>query len=221
MQSTKATCVVLPEVGTKPIDVREYNKEIVDVATSLTNIKDTIEDAENKMDYYTKDNIERLCNYAKGVLMGQEVLLLVGSKKVRFENELNQELECMKYMLVYVIMALKLLSKGGSLVLRTYDNHIPFTCSMLLILYKNFEQITIIKPLSSNLHSAVPHVVRSRRNALWWQTTFWRKGRRRTRSWNSCTRCWRRWWLWGRRQRWSGTRSTSPSSRTTPSSRHT
>ena len=109
----------------------------------------------NKIELYTKERIEALCELTKKSLTDHEIMLIVASKKIRFENDLNQELEYMKYMLVYIIIALKMLNKGGSLVLRTYNTNVPYSCSMLFILYKNFDQLTIIKPLSSNLHSSV------------------------------------------------------------------
>eukprot|EP01022_Parablepharisma_sp_SALTPOND_P016734 TRINITY_DN2526_c0_g1_i1.p2 TRINITY_DN2526_c0_g1~~TRINITY_DN2526_c0_g1_i1.p2 ORF type:complete len:341 (-),score=44.44 TRINITY_DN2526_c0_g1_i1:458-1480(-) len=159
-QSTKAKCVVLPEVEVKPINPREFTKEIMDAEASLVNIKETmLSNMENKLESFSKENIEKLCGLIKEVLNEEEILLLVASKKIRFENELNQEVEYMKYFLVYLIIAFKLLNKGGSFVLRTYDHHIPFTCAMLFLLYKHFDQITIIKPLSSNLHSAERFVV--------------------------------------------------------------
>ncbi len=151
--------MILPETGVRPIDAREYTKEIMDAEASLVNMKTAFPEMENLFDHYTKENIEKLCDFVKGTLNEQEILLLVGNKKVKFENELNQELEYMKYLLVYLIFAFKLLNKGGSLTLRTYDHHLPFTCGMLFLLYKYFDQVTIIKPLSSNLHSAERFVV--------------------------------------------------------------
>jgi hypothetical protein len=110
---------------------------------------------ENKMECYSRERMTGFMNYAKQELAGQEVMLVVGSKKIPFLNELNQEQELMKYLVVYIIMGLSLLNKGGSLVLRTYDLNIPFSCGLLFILHKYFDQLTIMKPLASNLHSAV------------------------------------------------------------------
>eukprot|EP00826_Nyctotherus_ovalis_P043954 TRINITY_DN4697_c0_g2_i5.p1 TRINITY_DN4697_c0_g2~~TRINITY_DN4697_c0_g2_i5.p1 ORF type:complete len:274 (+),score=112.12 TRINITY_DN4697_c0_g2_i5:1080-1901(+) len=124
-------------------------------------MKSSMPDFDNILSSYTKENIEKLCEFAKEALNEEEILVVIGSKKVVFENELNQELDFIKYFLVYIIIAFKLLNKGGSLVLRTYDHHLPFTCQLLYLLCKKFEQITIIKPLTSNLHSAERFVVAS------------------------------------------------------------
>jgi len=158
-KSTKAKCVTLAEAGIKYIDPKEYNKEIIKVEESLVNIKPRFTDMNNTITCYTKENIEKLCELTKEILNEEEILVIVGSKKIVFENELNQELEFTKYFLVFIIIAFKLLNKGGSLVLRTYDHHIPFTCQLIFLLCRKFERITIIKPLASNLHSAERFVV--------------------------------------------------------------
>ena len=151
--------MILPETAVKPIDPRQYTKDIINVEASLVNSKSTFPDLENLLDHFSRETIEKFCDFVKSTLDNLEILLMVASRKIRFENELNQETEYMKYLLVYLIIAFKLLNKGGSLVLRTYDHHIPFTCTMLFLLYRHFDQVTIIKPLSSNLHSAERFVV--------------------------------------------------------------
>jgi len=158
-KTTRASCAIVPEYGIKAIEPREYAKDIVDVEKSLINLKTLIPDLENNFDYYTVPHLEKVCNTMKEQLADQEIMVMVGSKKIKYENELNQELDCAKYMLVYIIAAFKLLAKGGSLVLRTYDHHTPFTCGLMFLLYKHFDQIAVIKPLSSNLHSAERFVI--------------------------------------------------------------
>jgi hypothetical protein len=158
-KSTKAKCITLAEAGIKYIDPKEYNKEIIKVEESLINIKPILAEMDNTLTCYTKESIEKFCELAKELLTEEEILVIVGSKKVPFENELNQELEFVKYFLVYIIIGFKLLNKGGSLVLRTYDHHTPFTCQLVFLLCKKFEKVTIIKPLASNLHSAERFVV--------------------------------------------------------------
>jgi cap1 methyltransferase len=151
--------VTLQEVGVSTINISNFNKDIINIESSFTNVTEVLPTMENKLECYTKDNIELLCEHVKMLLPEQEIMLIYASKKIKFENEMNQELAYMKYMLAYIILTFKLLNKGGSLMLRTYDQNIPFTCSLLFLLYKNFDQITIIKPLASNLHSAVTYIV--------------------------------------------------------------
>lgn len=153
--------MTLPEAGIKLLDPKEYNKDIINAEASLINMKSSMPDFDNMLSSYTKENIEKFCELTREALNEEEILVVIGSKKVAFENELNQELDFIKYFLVYTIIAFKLLNKGGSLVLRTYDHHLPFTCQMVYLLCKKFEQITIIKPLTSNLHSAERFVVAS------------------------------------------------------------
>ena len=141
----------------KPIDIRNYSKDIIEIESSFANIKEKHATLDNKVETFTCKNIDLICDFAKEELKDQEIMLVIGSKKIGFQDELNQELAFAKYLLAYIIIALKTLSKGGSLVLRTYDQNLPFTCAMLFILYKSFDELTIIKPLSSNLHSAVSH----------------------------------------------------------------
>lgn len=155
-KSSKAKCVILPEANSKHINIQEFNKEIPDVGLSFSNLKDTFGLAiENRIECFTRDNIEKLSKSISDQLQDQEIMIFMGAKKVKFLNDMNQEKEYMKYMLVYVIIGLKLLYKGGSLILRTYDLNIPFSCDLLFILYKHFDNLTIMQPLASNLHSAV------------------------------------------------------------------
>ena len=154
-----AKCVTLPEGSIKYIDPKDFNKNIMDPEKSLINLKELIPDVENSESCYAKGSIENLCEIIKESLNDQEILLFVGSKKISYANELNQELEYTKYFLVYLIIAFKLLNRGGSLVLRTYDLHMPFSSQLVFLLSNNFEQITIMKPLSSNLHSAERFIV--------------------------------------------------------------
>lgn len=121
----------------------------------MTNLTETNRELENKIEVFSLENIETICKLTREIFHDQEIMVVVGSKKIRFENAFSQECEFTKYMLVYILLAFKLLNKGGSLVLRTYDINLPFTCGLLYILYQSFDQITIIKPLTSNIYSGV------------------------------------------------------------------
>jgi hypothetical protein len=138
----------------KKLNLGAYNKTIREVKNYLINIKDFMPELDNHSNTYTCTSINKLIQLLKTQLKEQDILLLIASKKIPYQNELNQELEYIKYFIVYLIIALKVLNRGGTLILRTYDNHLPITCTLIFLLHMHFEQVTIIKPLSSNLHSA-------------------------------------------------------------------
>jgi hypothetical protein len=56
-------------------------------------------------------------------------------------------------------LALKVLAKDGNFVTKLYDSFTPFTIGLIYIIFKNFENVSIFKPVSTRQYSPCRYLV--------------------------------------------------------------
>ena len=63
------------------------------------------------------------------------------------------------FLLINILLCFQILNKGGNFVIKIYDSFSLFTVSLIYILYKAFEKITVIKPFSTRPYSSSRYIV--------------------------------------------------------------
>ena len=81
--------------------------------------------------------------------------------KYKLENRYAsfQEYYYKEELVKHVLLALATLQHNGSLVLKLYETHSTFTAAVLYILYTLFNQVSIVKPFTTNFLSPRKYVV--------------------------------------------------------------
>lgn len=74
-------------------------------------------------------------------------------------QENRQEILARKVLLSECLTALTVLRKGGNFVCKFYDTFTTFTASLLYILFQEFEEISIFKPLASRPASSEKYII--------------------------------------------------------------
>lgn len=121
-------------------------------------------------DFYNKCDIddfksissEYLADIAKTILNKTEmcgVNLYLARKVIKYTHGYSQEMQYKNFLLINIILCFQTLNKRGNFVIKLYDSFSLFTVSLIFILYKSFEKITIIKPFSTRPYSASRYVV--------------------------------------------------------------
>lgn len=103
-----------------------------------------------------------LTNIANRVMEEVEyygVNLYIARKVIKFQKEQSQEMLNRNFMLANMILAFETLNREGTFIMKLYDTFSLFTISLIYILYKLFEKVTIIKPFSSRPYSASRYIV--------------------------------------------------------------
>jgi len=84
-----------------------------------------------------------------------------------FSNDFNkQEDMCLRLIVCEIYTAIHLQAEGGTLVLKIFDIHKPATIAILYILYTWYDQMYIIKPLTSRPANSEKYVVLSNASAF-------------------------------------------------------
>ena len=91
-----------------------------------------------------------------GVLKVNLVFLDLPIKHARGDQE---ELQTKRDFLHLCIIALRLLETGGMLVCHIFETLTRFTVGILYILHQLFEEMTVVKPVVSNLHNSRRYLV--------------------------------------------------------------
>lgn len=87
---------------------------------------------------------------------GESPLMLIINDLSWKEQDHNQEEKYMTQYLAYSLyMAAKLLARGGNLIVKLYNTHLPSTIELIYTISSLFSQISLIKPLNSAPHSSV------------------------------------------------------------------
>ena len=113
---------------------------------------------ENKdIDENSKISIDFINNIAKKIsekTEGNMVDLFIARKVIKFNPEYSQEIKYEKFLLINTLLAFKCLSYGGNFIIKLYDTFTPFTIGIIYMIFKNFESITIFKPVSTRQYSS-------------------------------------------------------------------
>lgn len=106
--------------------------------------------ADDTGDITKNDNIKYLSNVIDKGTDGRGVALVMGDGGFSVQgNENEQEFLMKQLILCQCITAFEVLRKGGNFMCKVYDVYSTFSVSLLFILYQNFEQFAIFKPLAS------------------------------------------------------------------------
>ncbi|KAJ3273681.1 FtsJ methyltransferase domain-containing protein 2, partial [Terramyces sp. JEL0728] len=103
--------------------------------------------------FYGKDgtgDITRIENIKEFVLSVPKVELAVADGGFSVLNdERNQEEQSKELLLSQILVAMQVLVKGGTLVLKLFETKTVFTLELLYLLYLSFDTVSIIKPKTS------------------------------------------------------------------------
>ena len=87
---------------------------------------------------------------------GESPLMLVVNELSWKESDSDLEEKYMNLYLTYSIyLSVKLLAKGGNLVVKLYNTYQPATVELIYIVSSLFRSVSLFKPLNSAPHSAV------------------------------------------------------------------
>ena len=84
---------------------------------------------------------------------GYKVNLYIARKVIKFSPDSSQEIRYKKFLLVNTCLAFKLLNNGGNFIIKLYDTFTPFTIGIIYMIFKNFESVSIFKPVSTRQYS--------------------------------------------------------------------
>ena len=91
-----------------------------------------------------------------------------------FSNDFNkQEDMCLRLIVCEIYTAIHMQKTGGTLVLKIFDIHKPATIAILYMLYTWYDQMYIIKPLTSRPANSEKYVVVSNANAFESKDSNW------------------------------------------------
>ncbi|PKY49746.1 FtsJ-domain-containing protein [Rhizophagus irregularis] len=116
--------------------------------------------ADGTGDLYKEENIKDFARVVKGGTKGDGVDLVTadGGFDVR-GREQYQEILLKQLILCQVVTMFMTLRKDGDFVLKLFDIFTPFTGGIVWILYRHFEKICIIKPLSSRPANSERYII--------------------------------------------------------------
>ena len=103
-------------------------------------------------------NFETIQNFSEGLLAetGEPSLMLILNDLSWKEKDSNLEEKYMKLYLAYSIyLSVKLLARGGNLIVKLYNTCHPATIEMIYFVASLFNSVSLIKPLSFPPHSSV------------------------------------------------------------------
>ncbi|CAG8476762.1 6581_t:CDS:10 [Funneliformis caledonium] len=116
--------------------------------------------ADDTGDLYKEDNIKDFARTIKDGTRGIGVDLVTadGGFDVRGQEQ-YQEIHLKQLILCQVVTMFMILRKNGDFVLKLFDIFTPFTGGIVWILYRHFEKICIIKPLSSRPANSERYII--------------------------------------------------------------
>ena len=103
-------------------------------------------------------NFETIQGISNNILLesGEPSLMLIISELSWKEKDCNLEEKYMKLYLGYSLyLSIKLLARGGNLIVKLYNTYHPATIEMIYLISSMFTSISLIKLLSSPPHSSV------------------------------------------------------------------
>ena len=155
------TIFVIPE---KKNDIKnaKYRRDIKDKANDNVKIleefyqdnKDLDENTDISNEFINKivDTIDKETN-------SYNVNLYIARKVVRFAPDSSQEIKYKKFLLINILLAFKTLNQGGNFIIKLYDMFTQFTIGLIYMIFKNFENVSIFKPVSTRQYSPSRYLV--------------------------------------------------------------
>ncbi|ORX89241.1 S-adenosyl-L-methionine-dependent methyltransferase [Basidiobolus meristosporus CBS 931.73] len=111
-------------------------------------------------DIYLEENIRNFSNTVRDATEDIGVDLVVGDGGMSVEGEENSQEGLMKQLILCQILSMfTVLRKGGDFAVKIFDVLTPFTAGLMYILYRQFEKVCILKPLTSRPANAERFIV--------------------------------------------------------------
>jgi cap1 methyltransferase len=97
---------------------------------------------------YRPEFVDMFARHVKRITgwLGLHVVIACGSENAAGLDEDRKELRAKAMLLAETTIAIKSLREGGTFVMRLYDMFTPYTVGLLYLLYRAFEQVTLIRP---------------------------------------------------------------------------
>ena len=159
--SYNPTIFVIPEKKNSIKDIK-FRKEIQEKAGEHVNILNEFYEENKDIDENSKISIDFINNIAKKIsekTEGNMVDLFIARKVIKFNPEYSQEIKYEKFLLIITLLAFKCLSCGGNFIIKLYDTFTPFTIGIIYMIFKNFENVSIFKPVSTRQYSSSRYLI--------------------------------------------------------------
>ena len=150
------TVFVIPEKNNS-IKNMKYRKEINENAEKHVNILNEFYEENKDIDENTNISVDFIKNISKKVSAqteGNMVDLFIARKVIDFNPDYSQEIQYKKFFLINTLLAFKCLAKDGNFIIKLYDTFTHFTIGLIYLIFKNFERVSIFKPVSTRQYSS-------------------------------------------------------------------
>ena len=155
------TIFVIPEKNNCIKDIK-FRKEVKEkVEEDVTILYDFYEEGKD-IDENSELSVNFLNNIFKMISEKTQenmVNLYIARKVIEFNPDYSQEIKYKKFLLINTLLAFKCLSYGGNFVIKLYDTFTPFTIGLIYIIFKNFESVSIFKPVTTRQYSSSRYLV--------------------------------------------------------------
>ena len=101
----------------------------------------------------SNDFIDKLAKTINDKTNGYKVNLFIARKVIKFSPDSAQEIKYKKFLLVNTLLAFKVLNTDGNFIIKLYDTFTPFTIGLIYMIFKNFKNVSIFKPVSTRQYS--------------------------------------------------------------------
>jgi hypothetical protein len=155
------TIFVIPEKNNSIKDIK-YRKEIIEKAEEHVNILSEFFEENKDIDENSKISVDFINDIAKKISEktdGDMVNLYIARKVINFDPDSSQEIKYKKFLLINTLLAFKCLAREGNFVIKLYDTFTNFTIGLIYFIFKNFESVTIFKPVSTRQYSSARYLV--------------------------------------------------------------
>ena len=155
------TIFVIPEKYNDIKDIK-YRKEIKDKAENYVHILNEFFEENKDIDENSQISVNFLNNIAKTISEKTQenmVNLYIARKVIKFNPDYSQEIKYKKFLLINTLLAFKCLSYGGNFIIKLYDTFTPFTIGLIYMIFKNFENVSIFKPVSTRQYSSSRYLI--------------------------------------------------------------
>ena len=155
------TIFVIPEKNNSIKDI-EYRKEVKEKVEENVNILYDFYEENKDIDENSGISVNFLNNIYKIIsdkTQENMVNLYIARKVIEFNPDYSQEIKYKKFLLINTLLAFKCLSYGGNFIIKLYDTFTPFTIGLIYLIFKNFESVSIFKPVTTRQYSSSRYLV--------------------------------------------------------------
>ena len=149
------TIFVIPEKNNE-IKKAKFRKEISDKINDHIEILYEFYQENKDLDENTNISTDFINDIANKIIEKTEeykVNLYIARKTIKFSPDASQEIKYKKFLLINILLAFKVLNSGGNFIIKLYDTFTPFTIGLIYMIFKNFERVSIFKPVSTRQYS--------------------------------------------------------------------